>query len=322
MAKINLQDFNSAEIALRRMTMAEIRTLVALASHSSISGAANALGASQPALSQHLRDLELKLGIPLFERHRRGLTPTSYGNILVRCALSIRSDLNSAANELVSTYLNNTSKLTVGGSNSSTGLLAGAIGKFVALEPNCTTQIIEEPRDQLLEKLRKNRLDLFVGRLPPNHEWGNLNGEVLIQEGAVIVCATNHPLTRKNKISFQQLKTYDWVIPVEGMQFYKQLTDSLSSIAQSLPKAKIEVRSMTALSLIVAKSQMLSFLPWSVYASIPSGMLKALPLDIAWRPEKIGVLMSKHPKENYLLERLTDCLRSAAADSNNSSTQR
>lgn len=53
----------------RRVTLRKLEHFVALAEHGSVTGAAAAIGLSQPAMSTSLRDLERALGLTLFVRH-------------------------------------------------------------------------------------------------------------------------------------------------------------------------------------------------------------------------------------------------------------
>ena len=52
------------------------RTLLAVLGEGSLSGAARALGLSQPTVGRHIEALEAELGAPLFTRSVGGLTPT------------------------------------------------------------------------------------------------------------------------------------------------------------------------------------------------------------------------------------------------------
>ena len=55
-----------------------VRHAQALAQHGSISRAAAALGIAQPTLSRSIRDLEIRVGLPLFTRHRHGVQATDF----------------------------------------------------------------------------------------------------------------------------------------------------------------------------------------------------------------------------------------------------
>nr|WP_063572602.1 LysR family transcriptional regulator [Luteibacter rhizovicinus] len=52
------------------------RSFLAVLREGSLSGAARALGMTQPSLGRHVRELEASLGVPLFSRASHGLVPT------------------------------------------------------------------------------------------------------------------------------------------------------------------------------------------------------------------------------------------------------
>ncbi|MCD7061306.1 LysR family transcriptional regulator [Pelagibacterium xiamenense] len=55
------------------------RSFAAVAEHGSLSGAARALGVSQPTIGRHIEALEVGLGAKLFERSLAGFAPTELG---------------------------------------------------------------------------------------------------------------------------------------------------------------------------------------------------------------------------------------------------
>jgi DNA-binding transcriptional LysR family regulator len=61
---------------VRRMSLQQLRSFVEVYRQRSLSGAARALGLTQPAVSQHIAALEVAVGRPLFERHAKGVVPT------------------------------------------------------------------------------------------------------------------------------------------------------------------------------------------------------------------------------------------------------
>ncbi len=74
-----------------------LRSFLAVAEAGSLSGAARALGLSQPTLGRQIADLERDLGVALFDRHPRGLRPTEAGAALIPPARAMRAAAAAAA---------------------------------------------------------------------------------------------------------------------------------------------------------------------------------------------------------------------------------
>jgi DNA-binding transcriptional LysR family regulator len=77
-----------------------LRVVKAVADHGSLTAAAASLGYSQPALSQLLKRLEARIGVPLVERVGRRMRLTEAGEVLARHAPAVTSALDAAAGEL------------------------------------------------------------------------------------------------------------------------------------------------------------------------------------------------------------------------------
>ena len=54
-----------------------LRSFLAVVEGGSLSAAAKSMGATQPTLSRHIRELETALGVILFTRSAQGLDPTA-----------------------------------------------------------------------------------------------------------------------------------------------------------------------------------------------------------------------------------------------------
>lgn len=61
------------------MTLQQLRYILELSRHNSISAAAHALNISQPSLSTAIKDLEKEFSLTLVERNRHGITFTPAG---------------------------------------------------------------------------------------------------------------------------------------------------------------------------------------------------------------------------------------------------
>src|SRR3546814_4961337 len=80
-----------------RIRLRNLKVLLSLAQTRNLSHSAALLNTTQPGLSKWLKDLESDIGLPLFERHARGLRPTSHGEVLIAHARRIDAQLDRAA---------------------------------------------------------------------------------------------------------------------------------------------------------------------------------------------------------------------------------
>ncbi|MFI1578861.1 LysR substrate-binding domain-containing protein [Embleya sp. NPDC020630] len=71
------------------MTLQQLRYLIAVAEHGSLTGAAQELFVVQPALSRSLQSLERELNVVLFARVGRGLVPTAAGAQVINLARKV-----------------------------------------------------------------------------------------------------------------------------------------------------------------------------------------------------------------------------------------
>ncbi len=75
------------------MDLRRLEYFLAVVEHGRVTSAAAALHVAQPSLSQAIRALERDLGVVLFVRDGRGLTPTDAGRALVEPARQVLGDL-------------------------------------------------------------------------------------------------------------------------------------------------------------------------------------------------------------------------------------
>src|SRR5688572_3284840 len=92
----------------------QLAFLVHLDEERCLARAADASGLTQPAASKLLRQVEVTLGVQLFERHPRGMSPTSYGEILVRHARTALSQLGLARKEIAALKSGLSGKAAIG----------------------------------------------------------------------------------------------------------------------------------------------------------------------------------------------------------------
>ena len=82
------------------MLDAKIRTLLALASAGSFTRAAQRLGVTQPAVSNHIRLLEQEYGVKIFKSNKKELVFSPEGKVLLKYARQLQAVCQSAEQAL------------------------------------------------------------------------------------------------------------------------------------------------------------------------------------------------------------------------------
>src|SRR5215468_633499 len=86
----------------RRLKLKDLRMLMAVIDAGGIAKAADRLNYSQPAVSKAIASLERALGKRLFERSRKGIELTPYGNALLKCGTEVFDSLKRGVEEIES----------------------------------------------------------------------------------------------------------------------------------------------------------------------------------------------------------------------------
>lgn len=118
-----------------------VRAFLAVAETGSLSGAAKALGSSQPTLGRQIHALEQALGTALFDRHARGLKLTDAGAELMPMARA----MGAAMNDLTLVAAGQAQRL-----DGTVRLTASVFASHFVLPPILARIRAEEPRIKLI----------------------------------------------------------------------------------------------------------------------------------------------------------------------------
>lgn len=149
------------------MDLRQLRYFKAIIEEGTITGAARKLHIYQPPLSSQMHLLEKELGSTLFERGARQIVPTEAGSRLYRYALEML-ELESAAREEISNLKTGHQGILHLGMVSSGGheKLYGLLREFKSRYPHIQVKVHEGNSYELLEQLRKGKLDVSLLRSP------------------------------------------------------------------------------------------------------------------------------------------------------------
>src|SRR4026209_602283 len=145
------------------MTLRQLEVFLAIVRARSYRRAAEALHASQPALSQHIRELEGELGVRLFDRLTRGVILTEAGRLLEERAKRVFATLTDVRDVLGELQGLKRGSLLVGASTTpGIYVLPAIIGAFRRRHPGIDLQLRIANSRAIEDAIRAHDVDLGV----------------------------------------------------------------------------------------------------------------------------------------------------------------
>lgn len=227
-----------------RLRLRHLQVLLSLASTGNLSQSAAALNTTQPALSKWLKELEEDLGLPLFERHARGLRPTSYGEALIEHARRIESHLDLARDDMQALRAGGSGLVSIGTSGvSAADTVPLAVSRLLERMPRAQVRLVESTMNQLMPQLARGELDIVVGRSGQQYDDPQLQTETLYTDPINFVARPDHPLTEQAAPGWDDVLAYSWIVWPQGTPVRNALESALAAAGRSLPNHCVESNS-------------------------------------------------------------------------------
>lgn len=257
----------------------------------SVNKASEALGISQPAASKTIQELEDFLGQKLFERIRRRLVPTEFGDVFCRYATTsiaaLRQGIEAAKTDEQRISVSIGALPTV-----STQILPAAIADFTAQNPHVQTRIVTGPNDYLLAQLRAGDVDLVVGRMAEPDAMIGLTFEHLYSERVVIAVRVGHPLLSAEDFSLTMIEPYQALVPTRKSVIYPLVSSLLMAHGITGLRGEIETVSSDFGRAYIRNSDAIWIISEGVVAQdVAENRLALLPIDADETLGPVGLTM-------------------------------
>ena len=207
-------------------------SLLKAAETNSITKAAASLSLTQPAVSQHIEQLEKELGVHIFERTNTGLLVTREGEIVLRYAKRILALEENLRNEILDSRQNITT-LRVGITHTAeSNAIAETFARYAQNHDGVMIKLITDANANLYEMLQNYALDLAIveGRITDP----SLRYLLLDTDCIVLAVAPDHPLARRDTVSIEELKREKMILRLPDSNTRNQFIASLESRNMSI----------------------------------------------------------------------------------------
>jgi DNA-binding transcriptional LysR family regulator len=146
------------------MDLRRLKNVVALAKHGSFAQAAEAVHLSQPAFSRSIQSLEKELGVELFNRGQRRITPTAYGKLVVNRGQRMLTEVTSLNRDVVRMRAHEFGEIAIGlGPIPAAVLLESVLTRLTREHPGIRARVEITHWQNLMKLLEADQLDFFIG---------------------------------------------------------------------------------------------------------------------------------------------------------------
>jgi len=259
-------------------TLRQFEVFLAVAKAGSFRAAAEAMHLSQPALSQHVAEMERELGTRLFDRLGRKVALTEAGRVLEEHAHRLFASLASAREAVADLGALKRGSLVLGASTTpGIYVLPGMIAAFQGKYPGVALSLRIGNSALIEEQIRGNELDLGVVGGHPLRLGEECVAAGLLDE-LVLIVPPAHPWARRREIQPSLLEGERLLVREEGSAT-RQVTERALQRAGGHIKASMELGHTEAIKQAVIAGLGIAFVSiHAIRGEVAVGRLRAVRL--------------------------------------------
>ncbi|CAL8981669.1 HTH-type transcriptional activator CmpR [Rhodoplanes serenus] len=270
---------------MRNLTLKHLRLLESAARLGSFTAAAEANHITPPAVTMQMRQLEQEVGLPLFDRDARGLTPTAAGHELLLAARRIEGVLTECREALAALQDLGAGKVTVGVVSTAKYFAPRMLAAYARRFPAVELQLVVGNRRDIVAQFEAGQFDVCVMGRPP--ETCDVESERIGPHPHGVIAPPDHPLAGRAGLSPQAIAG-ETVLVREVGSGTRTLMESFFARAGIAPTIGMEIGSNETIKQAVMAGLGLAFISaHTIAAELADGRLvmldiEGLPVERAW----------------------------------------
>lgn len=282
------------------------RTFVTVCRLGSLSAAAAELNHSQSAISRQIAGLERRLGVPLMERHARGVHPTPAGEVFRHHALATLNEADRAVRAVRDVRDGAPSRpLAVGATPSlAAGIVPAAIRRLLETAGPLRWSLLSELSPELHDRVIASNLDVaVVTDAPPGlPDDPRIEHRFLGMDEMVVVLPVGHPQAERGPVRIQALADQTWVEDNDGSAALLRQHAARAGVTARIDLAAADLLGKTAL---VATGHAIALIPGVLTCALRTDVTTVALVDPPTRGiYTITPRRDLHPSAAPLLDQL------------------
>jgi DNA-binding transcriptional LysR family regulator len=258
---------------------------VALSRLGNFHRAAEAQHISQPALSRSIRSLEGSLGVPLFDRQGTAVTPTLYGEALVRRAETILAETDEMGREIALLQGLEAGSFGVAMGAFAAELSGGrALGELVRGHPNIRCQVRLCSWRGVAEMVLARSVDLGMAEISTIASVESFQVESVGQHELLLYCRRGHPLMGRRTVTDEDLNAFPQAlirVPPRGVGLLPGRSELDGKTGDLVPHVEVDDLN-TARSIVLASDAFSAATAVQIEPWLRGGELGVLAYRAPW----------------------------------------
>ena len=199
---------------MKNVTFRQLKTFEAVARLLNYTRAAEELHLSQPAISMQIKQIEERAGIALFEQIGKKTFLTQAGENVQQLALAMLSQVKDCEDSLASLRGATWGHLELTVVSTAKYFAPQLLSAFSKPHAGVTIKLSVNNREQVLQQLLENRVDLAIMGRPPRGLDAIASAFAKHPHG--IIAPPDHPMAKKRRINLKLLGGENFIIRESG----------------------------------------------------------------------------------------------------------
>ncbi len=199
---------------MKNATFRQLRVFNEVARHLSFARAAENLHLTPPAVTMQVKELEGHVGMPLFERQGKQVSLTTTGEYMLVYTRRILATVKDAEDAAARLQRAETGVLTIGMVSTAKYFMMKMLAEFRSKHVGVELKPVIGNRDQLVQMLQNNEVDIAVMGRPPKELL--TRAEPFAAHPHVFVSTPGHVLAQRGHLSVEDLRPYDFIVREPG----------------------------------------------------------------------------------------------------------
>jgi len=215
------------------MELHQLQCFIAVIEEGGFNRATTRLHITQPALSYQIKRLEEELGVSLFHRRPRGISPTEAGRVLLQNAQEVIESVRRARRAVEVRSKGAGGEIRIG-TVESVGIyfLPDVLTKIKEKYPMARTTVMYRQSGEVMDALLSNQVDLAVIANPRLDR--RFNYETIVEERISLVCSNTHPFFGRSTVKPSELRGLQFISLTPETPSGQLIRDHLAKLGVSV----------------------------------------------------------------------------------------